>query len=230
MIPKSSKTLAECRRFPSAEGSFRPQIRPSPTITARDGSSMMNINGSHPAQSSSAQDGRVPCPQCGSTDARPIAANYIECVATITERVLVGHRPVPGPSPLHPGMQTVVGLAPIYETRSQACGFRHHVGMSVDSWPECACGTFAIGRCHVCQEPVCGDDSARVSASRLCTSCAASEESRRRAEQRKGRAEAIRTSVAPIIAIWTEGCKAGHNPKDFAPDGRCWDCYPRIGD
>lgn len=188
----------------------------------------MEIKAPHLAQSSGADGGRFPCSQCGSTDARLIAANYAECVGTILERVLVGHRPVPGPNPLNPGTQTVVGLAPIYKMHSRSCGVRHHVGMAVDGWPACACGTFAIGRCQRCHEPVCGDDSERVSASRLCTSCAAKVEALRQAEQRERRAEAIRTAVAPSIAIWAEGCKGGHDPQMFAPDGRCWACYPRT--
>ena len=34
------------------------------------------------------------------------------------------------------------------------------------------------------------------------------------------------SSVAKA-SVWAQPCLANHNPASFAPDGRCWECYPK---
>ena len=158
------------------------------------------------------------CPRCGSTLARRIAPTLVECQAVLTERIVVGMQPIIRPGPVM-GTMTPMGLAPIFEDRAFVCRDRHHVGMALIDWPECECGTFAIGRCKTCSTPVCGDDSVRLAGERVCKAC------ERSALIQKSRASG--DPATDYSTPWPDPCKGGHKPS-YAPNGRCWICYPRY--
>lgn len=86
------------------------------------------------------------CPSCGSSDAFQIAPNYFRCMGL-----------VPPFSDAEPGEYV-------------RCDYEFQAGgLTVTSaQPVCACGTFAVGRCHTCQRSVCGEHSAMFEGRRLC--------------------------------------------------------------
>jgi hypothetical protein len=116
------------------------------------------------------------CTNCGRYEFRLIAPNYVEC-GGFTEHTFVAGRQVVGMQVIGFGPTGMPHHAPIYvpvyEIVRRPCKRRRHqVEMTESSgWPECLCGTFAIGRCFVCQRPVCGDDSQFADGVRVCVSC-----------------------------------------------------------
>jgi hypothetical protein len=59
------------------------------------------------------------------------------------------------------------------ELHSFVCGAEYQEGPAPAAAVECACGTFAIGRCVDCAKPVCGDHSSRWDDVRVCAEHAA---------------------------------------------------------
>lgn len=164
--------------------------------------------------------GSIACPRCGSRESRSIAPTLVECTATLTDRIQIGSRPVFGPHPMIAGQHVLLGAEPIWEDRHYPCATRHHVGMPDVEWPECSCGTFAIGHCKKCARPVCGDDSVRTfNGLRLCSDCT------RSSEVASGGVPADRAT--DYSAPWPHPCRGGHQPS-YAPNGRCWICYPKY--
>jgi len=108
------------------------------------------------------------CTNCGWTECRIIAPNYVECQGFTEHSVLIGEQQVGWAPPGRP----VFG--PVYGTQQIPCRVRRHQSEMMGSvnWPSCLCGTFAIGQCFLCREPVCGDDSSRVEPGvRVCGEC-----------------------------------------------------------
>jgi hypothetical protein len=109
------------------------------------------------------------CWTCGHSETRPIAPLYVECQGFTEQRVIAGQTQI--------GVQLngAPVIAPVYRTERIACRQRRHeVAMALmmsETWPSCACGTFAIGFCAGCRQPVCGDDSTRAGKLRVCLAC-----------------------------------------------------------
>lgn len=117
------------------------------------------------------------CLNCGRSEVRAIAPNYVECHGYTEHQVVIGQQqigwaPFPGP----PGLG-IVGqpvFAAVWGTERRPCRVRRHQIEMTGSreWAKCLCGTFAIGECFVCNLPVCGDDSSREPPGlRVCSEC-----------------------------------------------------------
>lgn len=98
------------------------------------------------------------CPQCGGLSRTALAPGYWRCTSLIEETHLAG-------------VQTVGHMQqPVYRTSSRECGHAYQEGptsASSDS-PLCRCGTFAIGRCAICQSWCCGVHGGLLDETRLC--------------------------------------------------------------
>ena len=79
------------------------------------------------------------------------------------------------------------------------CGAEYQEG-GPGLYSECACGTFAIGRCAECGEPVCGTHSAMAGAVRLCDADLAAQ----RAVQDRVRVAKQRRREAERETAWFE--------------------------
>jgi hypothetical protein len=173
----------------------------------------------------------VACPSCGSTAFRQVAPNWVECSATRQRQILLGYRPIfeRGRFP------QVIGETPIYGVETVRCRVRHHhivqAGSQGGPWPMCECGTFAIGLCGECENWVCGDDSIRRDARRLCLRCEGNnrldaerqraEEKHRFTEEHRLAAEERQRLVAERLSI-----KAAEMAEQIAQHGPCR-AYPR---
>src|ERR1700712_5795941 len=115
------------------------------------------------------------CATCGATSGTLVAPGWVSCGGTVEvqreELRLVGERPRMGDPFL--GREPVYAMVPV--TTVDTCPSRHHVPVTLPQvvLPRCACGTFAIGLCLLCDTPVCGDDSSRDEGRRLCRGCRA---------------------------------------------------------
>ena len=69
------------------------------------------------------------------------------------------------------------------------CGHEYHEGATASTL-QCACGTFAIGHCRDCGEPVCGDHSQLWAGVRLCSTHAAAAAAKQAAQAREREAAA----------------------------------------
>src|ERR1700734_336703 len=101
------------------------------------------------------------CPRCGGNAYAVIAPGYFECTSTIL---------VPGPVATAQG--TVIMPVP-----ATVCSHRYQAGTPVTT-QVCSCGTFAVGQCRDCNDPVCGDCSLVITSQRLCKPCAKAREAR----------------------------------------------------
>lgn len=96
------------------------------------------------------------CPECGGTSREPIAPGYWQCTSVIHEpAVTVVADPATG------------GPRPITTVVERICRAQYQEG-AVKSEAVCRCGTFAIGLCAECREPVCGIHSSMIDDRRLC--------------------------------------------------------------
>jgi hypothetical protein len=77
------------------------------------------------------------------------------------------------------------------------CGHRYQAGTPVTT-QVCSCGTFAVGLCRDCNDPVCGDCSLVVDGQRLCKPCAKSRETRQADEDRARDRSAVEAVIATI--------------------------------
>lgn len=114
------------------------------------------------------------CPACGGTSARLIAPTLAECDSLVQ---LTGGAPPPGHMPFE----------------AKRCGKRYAVAPTT-SVPTCAhCGTYSVGVCDGCGNPICGDHSRADADGRYCTACLrlrhASDEAKR-AEERAAKEQA----------------------------------------
>ena len=191
-----------------------------------------------PGQTPCVRTGGSECASCGSSLARPIAPNYVECAGVVhsskPQRVVVAMVPVNG----HPRF----GMQPIYADRDvptqRPCGLRHHEPMTSASIPpRCDCGTFAIGLCRDCDAPVCGDDSDRLTGHRVCRPCAANraaaqrkaaqeEEGRRIHEWEADRLQRMASGREDDGRAW--GACTKQHTVSVLPNGRCMICYPPV--
>ena len=96
----------------------------------------------------------VGCPRCGGSDRQAIAPGYWRCRSLVIETV-------GGPGLTKPGSGP-----PVIE-RSEICGFEYQEG-SPASASKCFCGMFAIGECHDCKKPLCGNHGGRARGLFLC--------------------------------------------------------------
>lgn len=96
----------------------------------------------------------VECPQCGSGMRRPISPGYWECLGTLVYEVPVYDR---GPA-----------AAPTMIPQGRRCGHRYADGIPGTATLTCSCGTFAIGLCTDCGQPVCGDCGDIFNGKRRC--------------------------------------------------------------
>src|SRR5262245_12602788 len=126
----------------------------------------------------------MPCPACGGMAREPVAPGYWRCVS---QRVDLG----PGPNPSGPPQ-----LGPRVTEYVTICGHQYMEG-PVQEAPLCSCGTFSIGICASCGQPVCGDCSEIVDGRRTCRRHgieARREATRKREQERAGR-------LAPLAEI-----------------------------
>jgi hypothetical protein len=77
------------------------------------------------------------------------------------------------------------------------CGRRYQVG-SAEGAPICSCGTFAVGLCKDCADPVCGDHSLMGGNQRLCTICTEARKSRQAEEERERERAAVKAALEAI--------------------------------
>lgn len=84
-------------------------------------------------------------------------------------------------------------VVPVHEEQLRTCIHRYQEGPAVADAPLCSCGTFAIGYCIVCKQPVCGDCSMKRNAGRTCGPCVTeAERPAREAVEARNAAEAQR--------------------------------------
>lgn len=102
------------------------------------------------------------CPECGGSDREPIAPGLWRCTSRRIETVLRE-----GPGFGHPNPSR--GPPVIPAQRSVTCGAEYQEGAPTTAELACGCGTFAIGRCAECGDPVCGTHSAVADGRRLCS-------------------------------------------------------------
>lgn len=114
------------------------------------------------------------CPTCSGTTRSPIAPGYWQCQSLREVR----HQG-PGFHDITKGPPVVIEHLP--------CGTRYHDGPPADSAAECSCGTFAIGRCAECRQPVCGLHSGYDDGQLLCLT---------HLEERRTRAAALLAAAA----------------------------------
>lgn len=112
------------------------------------------------------------CPQCNGLHTAPIAPGYVECRSTVRTWV---------PNPKHSGHGALPG-EPEFLPIDRTCGHRYQTGMPAEGAAMCRCSTFAIGVCHTCRVPVCGDHSGVIDETRLCGSHSSELQSLRSAE------------------------------------------------
>jgi hypothetical protein len=99
---------------------------------------------------------RVSCPVCGGSDRRPVAPGYWKC-----RSIVVTKRPGRGGA-----------LEPVWH--DAVCGAEYQEGVPAGAGtPVCACGTFAIGLCDGCAQPLCGIHGGMDFGKRRCSSCVA---------------------------------------------------------
>lgn len=79
------------------------------------------------------------------------------------------------------------------------CGHRYHAGQP-GTGQVCSCGTFAIGLCQDCGNPVCGDCSLIVSGQRLCYPCAKARQARQADRERGEDRSAVDAVINAIKA------------------------------
>ena len=171
------------------------------------------------------RDGRhtrpVSCPRCGGNAYKIISPGYFECTSAIL---------VPGP------VATPQGTA-IMPVPALTCGLRYQAGSAGDA-RTCSCGTYAVGLCKDCIDPVCGDHSLMTGNQRLCTACAEARQARQADKERgrertavKAALEAIRERPDPVerlvrIAWFLDNCEAPEDAWNLAcpeyPRGQ-WD-------
>lgn len=124
----------------------------------------------------------MPCPSCGTTDARTqILPGYWRCDAVVRADELVG---VPGGA---------AGSTAAVPAESKTCGRVYVQTNSDDPDARCRCGDPAVGECTECTRPVCADHSdlwlgwrvcdRDLANARLRARRAAAEEERRREEE-----------------------------------------------
>lgn len=77
------------------------------------------------------------------------------------------------------------------------CGHRYQAGRPGTA-RVCSCGTFAIGLCQDCGDPVCGDCSLMVGGQRLCTRCAQARQIRQADRERAGDRSAVDAVIDAI--------------------------------
>lgn len=121
------------------------------------------------------------CPRCGGTSYKVIAPGYFECASTVF---------VPGPVATAEG--TVVMPVP-----GAVCGHRYQAGQPGTA-QVCSCGTFAIGLCQDCGDPVCGDCSLMVGGQRLCYPRAKARQSRQAGKERADDRSAVDAVIDAI--------------------------------
>ena len=79
------------------------------------------------------------------------------------------------------------------------CGHRYQAGQPGTA-QVCSCGTFAIGLCQDCGNPVCGDCSLIVAGQRLCRPCAKSRQTRQADRERAEDRSAVDAVIDAIKA------------------------------
>lgn len=158
------------------------------------------------------------CPNCGSSEARPIAPGYVECVATLESYFDVGNG--------------TVGMA------RTACNTRYAKGNADLRFGVCKdCTTGAVRTCTDCHAPLCGDcgyfatDWGHTSGSSnekrqwVCRDCrnqrslAAKERSRRLRARRAAEYRALPGASATLVERYLRG-------EDVLKDGtthQLWD-------
>jgi hypothetical protein len=100
-----------------------------------------------------------------------------------------------------------LGPGVIRHERVVLCGHEYQEGATASTW-QCACGTFAIGRCRECGDPVCGDHSQLWADVRLCSPHAAAAAAERAAQAREREATAQAEEARRrerITAEWLAG-------------------------
>jgi len=99
------------------------------------------------------------CPTCGGANREAIGPGFWRCTSVIVDRF-------GGPGLTDPR------LGPGVIERSRVCGAEYQEGGSaLGGNPECACHTFAIGRCAECLRYVCGLHSGMIGGRRICEGC-----------------------------------------------------------
>lgn len=131
----------------------------------------------------------MPCPNCGSSTSRELAAGLFECSNVLA---------FDSPNPIHPAL----GLA-----RSQrVCGTRYQeaTGRTAGFGLCYVCNSLgAVGICGGCRRPVDGVHGTVSSEGLHCPTCAASRAEVRRAEQEQAAASAAAQRAATIRALPT---------------------------
>lgn len=112
----------------------------------------------------------MPCPVCGSGQRSPLAPGLWQCL---------GQRLVRSAGPGAYGQP-----GPPEVSQWVACATQYQEGDAASSGPLCSCGTFAVGVCQTCGQPVCGYCSSMVSGVRECNAHVA-ERAAREAEERE---------------------------------------------
>jgi hypothetical protein len=152
----------------------------------------------------------MPCPSCGGTRRNPIAPGYWECTTAIDDPAIV---------------KSAWDVADPWRAATfpqRPCGHRYQDGPVVKSEP-CQCGTYSIGRCGRCDEPVCGDHGTPHAGGLHCKRCARAlleEDQRRKREVADARAaarEKLKQSAEEAIRRATEALgNSGRPPERLA--------------
>jgi hypothetical protein len=101
----------------------------------------------------------MPCPSCGGTRRKAIAPGWWQCSSEVATQA-------PGPGR---GAPPTGRFGPTEIVSASQCGEVYSEASTLEqppSVPSCSCGTFAIGVCAQCGEPVCGICSGMYSGKR----------------------------------------------------------------
>jgi hypothetical protein len=127
----------------------------------------------------------VGCPVCGGSEREQLAPGLWRCTSQRT--VITEHG---GPGLTNPA----AGPGVIRREHVVPCGTEYQEGGGPGIvGVECRCGTFAIGRCSECREPVCGIHSTLIEDRRVCSEHA--EQKRRIAAEATAAAERTRAEA-----------------------------------
>lgn len=148
------------------------------------------------------------CPVCGGADRDPIAPGYWRCTSL---RLIVTE--VGGPGLTNP----LAGPPVIRQEQLVECGAEYQEGGAV-SVEECSCGTFAIGRCGECRQPVCGSHSGLWEGRRLCEPHLRAAHAAAQKQQAEAQARGVADAIAASVRSWDGWLAAARATLAQTPD------------
>jgi hypothetical protein len=134
------------------------------------------------------------CPSCGGEERRALAPGLWLCISQVP--VTSGGPGLTDPRLGPPVIQTMI-----------ECGYEYQEGRAEAPASSCACGTFAIGRCQSCDQPVCGRHGVLVLDRLRCAACRRQDEdeAQRYAQQAAPRGPAVSIHAGMVELLRSAG-------------------------